>query len=162
MQKKEMKKNILIFAMVFIPLFTFGEGGTTHLLSLYRIYNSELRNSLYTYVIPFLLQEKYLSSEKVLNITFENYNSEQYIYVSVKEMKRLKWNDDIIGYTYIAGYTCIFRGNSYNKFIKRYFWNFPKLIVYNNPELFYTDGTIEWLFRLDGERLKFVRFNSEW
>lgn len=82
--------------------------------------------------------------------------------MSVELKGEVVWNDNIIGYANFAGYTCILGGKSYNKFVKRSLFNFPQKIVFNKPAPPYTDGTIEWLFRLEGETVKLIRFNSEW
>lgn len=156
-----MKKKILLFAMLF-PLLIFGKGGIIRSLDLYHIYNTNLRKSINTFVIPFLIDEKYLSSENVLCIYFDSDNSDNYVYVFVNEKRDVIWNDDIIGYTNISGYTCILSGNSYYKYVKKSIWNIPKIIVFNNIEVPHLDGIIEWLFRLEGKRMKFVRFISEW
>ena len=117
-----MKKMILILAVLFsLPHYIYGEGRIAHSLRLYYINNTELRNNIFTYVIPFLISEKYLSSEYVLDITFQSYLSNKYIFVSVIEKNDLVWNDKIIGYTNIAGYTCILYGNNNKQFINRFF-----------------------------------------
>lgn len=156
-----MKKKILLFAMLF-PLLIFGKGGIIRSLDLYHIYNTNLRKSINTYVIPFLIDEKYLSSENVLHIYFDNDNSDNHVYVFIERERDLIWNDDIIGYTNIAGYTCVLSGNSYNIFLKKSILNIPKILFFKNSEIPHVDGIIEWTFRLEGKRMKFVRFISEW
>lgn len=158
-----MKKMIIILAVMFFPLFIFGKGKIIHSLDYY-ICHTELRHSLNKYVIPFLIKGNYNSSEKGLDVTFKSYFSAIYIFVSVINKKELLWNDNIIGYTNIAGYTCILSGNNYNQLIKRSFLNWPQIMFFYNLdsiELVH-DGTIEWLFRLDEDKIKFIRFNSEW
>ena len=156
-----MKKIILLLLFSF-PTFTFGTEGNTHSLDSYRIYHPHLRYNINQYVIPFLTTEGYLPSKNFLNIYFKSYNSINFIHVSVEVKDEVAWYDDIIGYCDFAGYTCILSGKSYNKFVKRSLFNFRKKIVFNKPGIPHNDGTIEWLFRLEGETVKLIRFNSEW
>lgn len=97
-----MKKMIIFLAVMSFPLFIFGKGEIIHSLDYYRICHTELRNSLNKYVIPFLIDEEYNSSEKGLKVTFKSYFSAIYIFVSVINKKELLWHDNIIGYTNIA------------------------------------------------------------
>ena len=157
-----MKKNILLIVLCFIPLFSMSKGKDIHLLNYYSICHNDFRNSLHLFVIPYLVKEKYLSSEKIINITFGEERGKTYFYVYVTSKDELSWNNSIIGYTKLAGYTCILEGSNYNNFIKRSIWKFPLYFVFNNGILPVVDGTIEWRFRLVGNKVKFLRFISVW
>ena len=157
-----MKKIILLLLFFSLPTFTFSTEGNTRSLESYRIWHPHLRYNINQYVIPFLTTEGYLPSKNFLKVYFKSYNSFNYIHVSLIVKDEITWNDDIIGYCDFAGYTCILSGKGYNKFVKKTLFNFPKKIVFNKPRIPYNDGIIEWLFRLEGETVKLISFNSEW
>ncbi len=157
-----MKKIITLLVVLFFPLLIVVKGGNPHLLNYYRINHADLLNNINTFVIPFLRHEQYSTSENVLDISFVSHDN-IYIHVSVERIGEIPWNNNIIGFSKIGGYTCILSGDSNNRLLKKTLWKLPQIIVFNNnPELFCHDGTIEWLFRFEIGKVKFIRFNSEW